>query len=191
MLLSFQKNVQLSCSACHPCKSWLEFKMVYSYRYFFQVGETALLTKVMLCVDCEILSFKQNIEGPTNLFFCWLSWDSLLNARKGLILFHLIYSIFFKKRFCRGLFILLSQPVFTCSKLTIKTSGDIWCLYCWLWTNFTPCSSVSILSFEHVIVSWYRTNSKSAASLQKTNGECSSWYLSPYKWMIVILPFQI
>ena len=29
-----------------------------------------------------------------------------------------------------------------------------WCLYCYLWTYFTPCSSVSIVNFEHVNADW-------------------------------------
>ena len=29
-----------------------------------------------------------------------------------------------------------------------------WCLYCWLWTYFTSCSSVSIVNFEHTVTSW-------------------------------------
>ena len=41
------------------------------------------------------------------------------------------------------------QPAFTCSKLTI-TINKFWCLYCWLWTCITPCSSVSILDFERL-----------------------------------------
>ena len=28
------------------------------------------------------------------------------------------------------------------------------CLYCWLWTYFTPSSSASIDNFEHVIAGW-------------------------------------
>ena len=28
------------------------------------------------------------------------------------------------------------------------------CLYCWLSKNFTPCSNVSIVNFDHVIASW-------------------------------------
>ena len=32
-----------------------------------------------------------------------------------------------------------------------KVNNKDWCLYCWLWTYFTPCSSVSIIKFEHVI----------------------------------------
>ena len=36
-----------------------------------------------------------------------------------------------------------------CFKLTIKT-----CLYCWFWTCFTPSSSISIVEFEQVNVSW-------------------------------------
>ena len=32
--------------------------------------------------------------------------------------------------------------------------ASFWCLYCSLWIYFTLCSSVSILSFEHVIVGW-------------------------------------
>ena len=29
-----------------------------------------------------------------------------------------------------------------------------WCLYCCLWAYFTPCSSVFIANFEHVITGW-------------------------------------
>ena len=35
---------------------------------------------------------------------------------------------------------------------------SFWCLYCLLWTNFTPCSSVSIVNFKHVIAGWYIKN---------------------------------
>ena len=38
----------------------------------------------------------------------------------------------------------VSEPAFSSSKLTIET----------LWTYFKPCSSVSIVNFEHVIVGW-------------------------------------
>ena len=34
-----------------------------------------------------------------------------------------------------------------------------WCLFCYLWASFTPCSSVSIVNFQHVIASWvFRLN---------------------------------
>ena len=32
------------------------------------------------------------------------------------------------------------------TRTTLLTS--FWCLYCWLWMYFTPCSSVSIIKFE-------------------------------------------
>ena len=32
--------------------------------------------------------------------------------------------------------------------------GVVWCLYCWLWTYFTPCSSFSIINFEQVNAGW-------------------------------------
>ena len=32
--------------------------------------------------------------------------------------------------------------------------ASFWCLYCWFWTYFTPCSSVSTVIFEHVIAGW-------------------------------------
>ena len=41
-----------------------------------------------------------------------------------------------------------------CSKLTIKTPERRHWLYCWLWTYFTPCSSVSIVNFEQVNAGW-------------------------------------
>ena len=42
-----------------------------------------------------------------------------------------------------------SQPAFTCSPLAS------FCFpYYWLWTFSTPCSSVSVVNFEHVITGW-------------------------------------
>ena len=41
-----------------------------------------------------------------------------------------------------------------CLKLTIKTSERRRKLYCWLWTYFTPCSSISIVNFRHAIAGW-------------------------------------
>ena len=32
--------------------------------------------------------------------------------------------------------------------------ASFWCLYCLLWTYFTPCSRVSIVNCEHVIADW-------------------------------------
>ena len=54
------------------------------------------------------------------------------------------------------LVLILSQPAFTCTKLTIETleQGVKY---------FTPCSSVSIVNFEHAIAGWdgkYRKYSK-------------------------------
>ena len=43
-----------------------------------------------------------------------------------------------------------------CSELTIKTlERRQWRQ---LWTYFTPCSSVSIVNFEHVIAGWVEGN---------------------------------
>ena len=41
-----------------------------------------------------------------------------------------------------------NQPTFTCSKLTIETLEQ------GVKHIFTPCSSVSIVNFEHVIAGW-------------------------------------
>ena len=35
---------------------------------------------------------------------------------------------------------------------------SFWCLYCYLWRYFTPCSSVSIVDFEHVNDGWVQEN---------------------------------
>ena len=58
-----------------------------------------------------------------------------------------------------------AQPAFPCSNLTeLKNSKykinnkvsrtthltSFWCFICWLWTDFTPCSNVSIVDFEQV-----------------------------------------
>ena len=43
-----------------------------------------------------------------------------------------------------------------CSRLTIKTPErpSFWCLHCWLWTYFAPCSNVSIVNLEHAVLGW-------------------------------------
>ena len=63
------------------------------------------------------------------------------------------------------------QPAFTCSKLATErleqglkhvqskdsrttSLKSFRCLYCLLWTYFTPCSSVSAVKFEQVNVGW-------------------------------------
>ena len=45
------------------------------------------------------------------------------------------------------------------SKLTIKAPErrHWWCLYCWLWTCFTPWPSVSTVNFEQVNAGWVMT----------------------------------
>ena len=51
----------------------------------------------------------------------------------------------------------------TCSMLTLQTPkrqlASLWCLYCWLWTYFTPWSSISIVNFEHESAGWVRSTS--------------------------------
>ena len=37
---------------------------------------------------------------------------------------------------------------------------SFWCCYCYLWTNFTPFSNVSIVDFKQVNVSWVYTFSR-------------------------------
>ena len=59
-----------------------------------------------------------------------------------------------------------------CSKLTIKTPEQRQCLYCQLWTYFTPCPTVSIVKFEHVIA-----NQKSRWNF----GETSVYYFNFYR----------
>ena len=36
----------------------------------------------------------------------------------------------------------------------LQASASFQCLYCYLWTYFAPCSSVSIVNFEQVIADW-------------------------------------
>ena len=37
-----------------------------------------------------------------------------------------------------------------------NTRTSFWCFYCWLWTYFTPFSSVSIVDFEQANVNWVK-----------------------------------
>ena len=42
-----------------------------------------------------------------------------------------------------------------CSKLTIQTSErSCWCVYSWLWIDFTYCSGILIVDFEQVNIGW-------------------------------------
>ena len=87
-----------------------------------------------------------------------------------------------------------TQPAITCSKSTIETLEQVvnmfkvnnkdtrttplpsfWCLYCWLWTYFTPCS-VSIFNFEQVNADWV------------SSGFLSFWDHCTKKWSF---PFRI
>ena len=49
----------------------------------------------------------------------------------------------------------VSQLTFTFSK-SITSLTSFWCFDCYLWTYFTPSSSVSIVDFEQVNVSQHR-----------------------------------
>ena len=77
-----------------------------------------------------------------------------------------------------------TQLGFRLKTLTIKTPlASFWCLYCYLWTYFTPCSSVSIVNYEHIIAGWvahriisiglkcksFRVNSIAVSSILKRN----------------------
>ena len=61
----------------------------------------------------------------------------------------------------------ITQLTFICSKSTIEPlenmfkvnykntrTTSFWCFYCWLWTYFTLMSSISIVDFWQVNVSW-------------------------------------
>ena len=80
-----------------------------------------------------------------------------------------------------------------CSKLTKKTperrQASLWCLYCLLWTYFTPCSDVCIVNFEQVNAVWVSLSSKTCTelnfnvlclrstsnTLRKLNGPSKHW----------------
>ena len=50
---------------------------------------------------------------------------------------------------------LYTHPTWRCFEYTLMThTHSFWCLYCRLWTYFTPCSSVSIVTFKQVNVDW-------------------------------------
>ena len=46
-----------------------------------------------------------------------------------------------------------TQQINVCSKSTIEKK--FWCLYGYLWTYFTPCSSVFNVDFKHVVVHYF------------------------------------
>ena len=46
--------------------------------------------------------------------------------------------------------------MFKVNNKDIRTTllASFWCLYCYLWTYFTPCSSVSFVDFEQINADW-------------------------------------
>ena len=60
------------------------------------------------------------------------------------------------------------------NKETRTTSlTSFWFLYCWHWTYLTPCSSASIVNFEHVNADWGVTNFPTP---NHTYGSGSGWW---------------
>ena len=81
-----------------------------------------------------------------------------------------------------------------------ESMTSFWCLYCWLWTYFSSCSSVSIVVFEHVfvcslwtfifqpflslMVSGFFSGMHRGANLKQWNGKCISflrWNLTLFR----------
>ena len=66
-----------------------------------------------------------------------------------------------------------------CSKLS-TSSTSVWCPFCWLWTYFTPFSSVSIADYEQVNVCWEKLvmsaritfSTEKHLSVQETRSQC-------------------
>ena len=58
----------------------------------------------------------------------------------------------------------------TCPMLTIKIDlpTSIWCLYSWIWTEFTHCSDVSIVDFDKVNARWVSLLKKFSLFFMKT-----------------------
>ena len=56
---------------------------------------------------------------------------------------------FFHRHIYTDFFISMAQQTFSWSNLTIETLTDVipfWCLYCYLWTHFTPFSNIFIVN---------------------------------------------
>ena len=71
-----------------------------------------------------------------------------------------------------------------CSKLTLKApEASFWYLYCYLWTYFTPCSSVSTYNFEHVIIAGI----KKLEQLPLTFFNCLYYWF----WTDILLHYKI
>ena len=71
-----------------------------------------------------------------------------------------------------------------CSKLPVKPLESFWCLYCWLWKYVTPCSSIFIINFEHVIACWELPKILSISSFKKPIGKFSVEKLISIFWYL-------
>ena len=84
-----------------------------------------------------------------------------------------------------------AQLAITCSKLTIETLaiGVVLVSFWWLWTYFTPCSSVSIVNFEQVNTAWVKLFTP---SYSKKSSRFLTNYFNQYlaKYILNYLIFQ-
>ena len=85
------------------------------------------------------------LRNRTTIVFCHIFW------------MHTMLGHFYCRDYIR--IIISSQMVWNMFKVNIKNTRtksltSFWCFYCWLGTYFKSFSSVSIIDFEQVNVSW-------------------------------------
>ena len=66
------------------------------------------------------------------------------------------------------------------------------CLYCLLWTYFTPCSSISIVNFEHIIT-WAIAQSANlySCSLKDVLKKCRKFTGKDLCWSLFLIKLQV
>ena len=110
--------------------------------FLIKLQRPATLIKKKLWYRCFPVNFVKFLRTSFCIeHLCWLILDNSYwklnnSTHYSHLLQHLVNAI--------------SQSAFTCSKLTIETLGQ----GVKYWTYCTPCPSVSIVNFEHVIAIW-------------------------------------
>ena len=98
------------------------------------------------------LKLAPSFDNCYQLFFSGWSCKShfFLSEHRG----------FFIYNYFGGITCNMFENMFRVNNKDTRTTplASFWCLYCLLWTYFTPCSNVSIVNFEYVITSWVGTS---------------------------------
>ena len=115
-----------------------------------------LMLKGFILLYCQLIDTLRQWNRKKNLDRCYWELRLVLHteaSQDSQIINKLAQTaanlFFFYRHSYTDFFIIMAQQTFSCSNSTTETLTDVipfWCLYCYLWTYFTPFSSIFIVN---------------------------------------------